>query len=88
MLDQYFVILENGEWKVSHDQKSDGPYASQRAAITAAVARARMAAKRGKRSQVMVQDEKSGFREEWSHNRDHYASRDQTMGASRNARRN
>jgi hypothetical protein len=67
MLDQYFVFLHEGEWKISHDEKQDGPYVSQRAAITAAVARARMAAKRGKRSQVMVQEEENSFREEWSY---------------------
>jgi len=67
MLDQYFVFLHEGEWKISHDEKQDGPYVIQRAAITAAVARARMAAKRGKRSQVMVQEEEgNSFREEWS----------------------
>lgn len=70
MLDQYFVVLENGEWKVSHDQKHDGPYVSQRAAITAAVARARMAAKRGKPTRVLVQSENNSFREEWTYDRD------------------
>jgi hypothetical protein len=67
MLDQYFVFLHEGEWKISHDEKQDGPYVSQRAAITAAVARARMAAKRGKHSQVMVQEEGNSFREEWNY---------------------
>lgn len=70
MLDQYFVFRHEGEWKISHDEKQDGPYVSQRAAITAAVARARMAAKRGKRSQVMVQEEGNSFREEWNYRSD------------------
>ena len=69
MLDQYIVFQHEGEWKISHDEKQDGPYVSQRAAITAAVARARMAAKRGKLSQVMVQEGNS-FREEWSYRSD------------------
>ena len=69
MVDQFFVFQHEGEWKISHDEKQDGPYVSQRAAITAAVARARMAAKRGKRSQVMVQEGNS-FREEWSYRSD------------------
>jgi hypothetical protein len=43
---------------------------SQRAATTAAVARARMAAKKGKPSQVLVQEEDNSFREEWSYDRD------------------
>lgn len=83
MVDQFFVFQHEGEWKISHDEKQDGPYVSQRAAITAAVARARMAAKRGKRSQVMVQEGNS-FREEWSYRSD-------TINASalrRPARRN
>jgi hypothetical protein len=70
MLDQYYVLLDEGEWKVSHDDKRDGPYVSKRAAITAAVARARMAAKRGKPAQVMVQgDNNNSFREEWASDR-------------------
>jgi hypothetical protein len=70
MLDQYFVVLHEGEWKISHDDRQDGPYVSQRAATTAAVARARMAAKKGKPSQVLVQEEDNSFREEWSYDRD------------------
>jgi hypothetical protein len=70
MLDQYFVVLKDGEWRVSHDHNQDGPYVSQRAAITAAVARARMAAKRGKPTRVMVQNDNNSFREEWTYDRD------------------
>jgi hypothetical protein len=66
MLDQYFVLLHEGEWKVSHDDKQDGPYVSKRAAITAAVARARMAAKKGTPAQVMVQADNNSFHEEWA----------------------
>jgi uncharacterized protein DUF2188 len=84
MLDQYFVFLHEGEWKISHDEKQDGPYVSQRAAITAAVARARMAAKRGKHSQVMVQEEEgNSFREEWS-----YRNEALTVPLRQRARRN
>jgi hypothetical protein len=72
MLDRYFVVLHDGQWKISHCEKHGGPYASQKAAITAAVARARMAAKKGRQAQVMVQGENHSFREEWTYGHDPY----------------
>lgn len=84
MLDQYFVIFHNGEWKISHDERKDGPYVSERAAITAAVARARIAAKRGKYTKVMVQEDSNSFREEWNSTSD----AEDSLAISRNVRRN
>jgi hypothetical protein len=76
MLDQYFVVLHDGRWKISHGDRHGGPYASQRAAITAAVARARMAAKKGRHAQVMVQGENNSFREEWACRQETYPPED------------
>jgi hypothetical protein len=72
MLERYFVVLHDGQWKISYGEKHGGPYASQRAAITAAIARARMAAKKGRQAQVMVQGENNSFREEWTYGHDPY----------------
>jgi hypothetical protein len=88
MFDQYFVIVEDGEWKVLHDQKRDGPYISQRAAITAAVARAKIAAKKGRPAQVMVQTGSNMFREEWSYDSDSHPLRSAQDGINHSARRN
>jgi hypothetical protein len=78
MPDKYLVIFHEGQWKISHDERQDGPYVSERAAITAAVARARVAAKRGRRTKVMVQEDGDSFREEWN----------SAPALSRDARRN
>jgi hypothetical protein len=84
MLDQYLVIFHAGEWKISHDERQDGPYVSERAAITAAVARARIAAKRGKPTKVMVQEDGDSFREEWNS----ASQAEDSSALSRHVRRN
>jgi hypothetical protein len=84
MPDKYLVIFHEGQWKISHDERQDGPYVSERAAITAAVARARIAAKRGRRTKVMVQEDGDSFREEWNS----ASEAEQAPALSRHARRN
>ncbi|WP_353739210.1 DUF2188 domain-containing protein [Sphingomonas sp. NIBR02145] len=66
---QYFVVLSQGEWKITHNQKHYGPYASQKAAIRAAVDAAHSS--KGD-SQVLVQGANNQFRTEWTYGHDPY----------------
>ncbi|MGV2495064.1 DUF2188 domain-containing protein [Pelagerythrobacter aerophilus] len=66
---QYFVVLHQGQWKISFNQKHYGPYDTQRDAIRAAVD----AANESKgNSQVLVQGENNQFRTEWTYGQDPY----------------
>jgi hypothetical protein len=69
---QYFVVLHNGEWKISHNNKHHGPYSSQAAAIRVAVDTAQKAGKDGHDAQVLVQGKDNKFRTEWTYGRDPY----------------
>jgi len=66
---QYVVVLHQGQWKISHQGKHHGPYATQRAAIRAAVDAAH---KSKGDSQVLVQGENNQFRTEWTYGNDPY----------------
>ena len=69
---QYFVVLHNSEWKISYDGKHYGPYASQKAAIRAAVDTAHKAGKEGHDAQVLIQGMNNQFRTEWTYGNDPY----------------
>lgn len=66
---QYFVVLHEGQWKIKYDGKHYGPYATQKAAIRAAVDAAQKA--QGD-SQVLVQGQDNQFRTEWTYGHDPY----------------
>lgn len=69
---QYFVVNHQGEWKISLDGKHHGPYATQRAAIKAAVDAAHETGKKGGDAQVLVQGANNQFRTEWTYGSDPY----------------
>ncbi len=69
---QYFVVLHNGEWKISLNQKHHGPYATQKAAIRAAVDAAHSTGNKGQDAQVLVQGQNNQFRTEWTYGHDPY----------------
>ena len=71
-LDQYFVVLHEGEWKIKHDGQHSGPYSTQREAIRYALAGARESRESGQNAQVLVQGEDLLFRTEWTYGRDPY----------------
>lgn len=54
--EQYFVIMENGEWKISFKDVHYGPYATRQAAIDDAVEAAAAMSNIGIDVQVMVKD--------------------------------
>lgn len=69
---QYFVVLHNGEWKITFDGKHYGPYPTQKAAIQTAVEAAHSSGRKGIDAQVMVQGRDNLFRTEWTYGRDPY----------------
>lgn len=68
----YYVVTQNGEWKISHNQKHFGPYQSQRAAIRAAVDAAHSSGQQGIDSQVLIQGQNNQWRAEWTYGNDPY----------------
>ena len=64
---QYFVVLHEGEWKITLNGKHYGPYGSQASAIRSAIDAAH---KNGADSQVLVQGKNNEFRTEWTYGHD------------------
>lgn len=69
---QYFVVLHQGEWKISFNGKHFGPYKTQRDAIKSAVDAAHKTGANGGEAQVLVQGENNKFRTEWTYGNDPY----------------
>ena len=63
-LDQYFVVLHEGEWKIKHDGQHSEPYSTQREAIRDAVAGARESGDSGRNAKGLVHGEDLLFRTE------------------------
>jgi hypothetical protein len=73
---QYFVVLHQGQWKISLNGAHHGPYATQAAAIRAAVDAAKKEGdKNPNGAQVLVQGENNQFRTEWTYGNDPYPPR-------------
>jgi hypothetical protein len=67
---QYFVVIHDGEWKISFEGQHYGPYSTQRDAIRSAVDAAHRAGEKGYDAQVMVQGVNNQFRAEWTYGND------------------
>ena len=65
--EQYFIVHDNNEWKISFKEKHYGPYATQHEAIEAAVDAAYAMGEIGIDAQVLVQDADQKLRTEWSY---------------------
>ena len=72
---QYFVVLHQGQWKVSYEGRHAGVYAAQAQAIRAAINLAQAAGLTGHDAQVLVQGQNSQFRAEWTYGHDPYPPR-------------
>jgi hypothetical protein len=79
---QYFVLHDDGEWKIKVGYRHTGPYDSKSAAMCAAIDYAEKDGQTGRDAQVLVQDEDKTFRVEWTYRRDPYPSRAARPGAS------
>lgn len=69
---QYFVVLSQGQWMISLNQKHYGPYATQGAAIRSAVDAAHTHGQKGQDAQVLIQGQNNQFRTEWTYGHDPY----------------
>ena len=65
--EQYFIVQDNNEWKISFKGKHYGPYDTQQAAIEAATDAAYAMGEIGIDAEVLVQDTDEKLRTAWSH---------------------
>jgi hypothetical protein len=68
--EQYLIVLDNGEWKITFNGKHYGPYESQEAAVEAAVDAAYAMGEIGIDAQVAVQDVDLQIRTAWTYGDD------------------
>lgn len=69
----YYVVLHEGQWKISLSGKHHGPYATQKEAIRLAVDAANIEGKKNPDgAQVLVQGTNNQFRTEWTYGNDPY----------------
>ena len=72
--EQYFILQDNNEWKISFKDKHYGPYGTQQDAIEAAIDAAYAMGEIGIDAQVLVQDTDEKHRTAWSYGPDFYTS--------------
>lgn len=70
--EQYFILNDNNEWKISFNGKQYGPYETQQEAIEAAIDAAYAMGDIGIDSEVLVQDPDQPLRTAWSFGQDFY----------------
>ena len=70
--EQYFIVLDNNEWKISFKDKHYGPYDTQQAAVEAAINAAFAMDEIGIEAQVLVQDADKKLRTAWSSGQNFY----------------
>ena len=73
-VEQYFILRDNNEWKISFNDKLYGPYDTQQDAIEAAIDAAYAMGEIGIDAQVLVQDTDQKLRTAWSYAQDFYTS--------------
>ena len=71
---QYFVLEDDGEWKIKAGYRHTGPYDSKIDAMCAAINYAERDGQAGRDAQVLVQREDRTYRVEWIYGRDPYPS--------------
>jgi Uncharacterized protein conserved in bacteria (DUF2188) len=69
--EQYFIIFENNEWKISFKDKHYGPYPNQEEAIEAATDAAFAMGEIGIDAQVLTLDRDNAFETKWSYSKDY-----------------
>lgn len=71
--EQYFILRDNKEWKISFNGKLYGPYDTQQDAIEAAIDVAYAMGDIGIDTEVLVRDSRE-LRTEWSYGHNYYIS--------------
>lgn len=69
---QYYVVKQNNQWKIKHNDAHYGPYGTQRDAIQHAVNAAHKSGENGHDAQVLIQGADHLFRTEWTYGHDPY----------------
>ena len=77
MCGRNFVVRHEGEWKINFQGHYYSPYASEAAAIRAAVDTALKAGASGNAAQVLVQGDDGKFRIEWTYGRNAFPAAEQ-----------
>ena len=72
---QYFVLNDDGHWKIKAGYRFTGPYDSQTEAMYAAIDYAEKDGQAGRAAEVLVQGEDRAYRVEWTYGRDPYPSK-------------
>lgn len=70
--EQYFIVQDNNEWKISFKDKHYGPFDSQQEAIEAAIDAAYAMGNIGIDAEVLVQDADQKLSTAWSYGPDFY----------------
>ena len=68
----YYVLYENGAWKIQCDGENSEPYPDKRLAFRDAVALAHLDDRNGREAEVIVQGEDDAFHPGWNSARDAY----------------
>ena len=71
-VEQYFILQDNNEWKISFNGKHYGPYDTQQDAIEAAIDAAYAMGDIGIEAEVVVQDVHQKLTTTWSSGIDFY----------------
>ena len=72
--EQYFILEDNNEWKISFNDKLYGPYDTQQEAIEAAIDVAYAMGDIGIDTEVLVRDTDQKLRTEWSYGHNYFTS--------------
>ena len=72
---QYFVVLHQGQWKISFNGYFYGPYNFKSEALGVAVEEAHKMGKQGREAQVLVRGIDGEARPEWTYGSDPYPPR-------------
>ncbi len=70
--EQYFIVQDKNEWKISFREKLYGPYDTQGEAIEAAKDAAYAMGDIGIDAEVLIQDTAQKLRTAWSYGQDFY----------------
>ncbi len=65
--EQYFILQDNNEWKISFNDKLYGPYGTQQDAIEAAIDVAYAMGEIGIDTEVLVKDADQKLKTEWTY---------------------
>jgi hypothetical protein len=68
----YYVVFEDGAWKIQCDGENSEPYSHKGDAFRDAVALAHLDDRNGREAEVIIQDDDHGFRFAWNSLRDIY----------------